>query len=53
MLALGILSTRGKLVDETLEVALHDDSPLVRSGSLAINGRITTLRRQPHFTCQK
>jgi putative membrane-bound dehydrogenase-like protein len=33
MLALGILSTRGKLVDETLEVALHDKSPQVRTAA--------------------
>lgn len=33
MLALGILSTRGKLVDETLEVALHDASPIVRTAA--------------------
>lgn len=33
LLALGILSTRGKLVDETLEVALHDHSSLVRTAT--------------------
>jgi putative heme-binding domain-containing protein len=33
MLALGILSTRGKMDDETLEIALHDDSSQVRTAT--------------------
>ena len=33
LLALGILSTRGKLVDETLELALRDSSPIVRTAA--------------------
>lgn len=33
MLAMGILSTRGKMVGETLETALHDPSTLVRTAA--------------------